>query len=419
MIPEAPSGDVGFDVAGGDPDGISAAAAIHSDAADMLQMHAAVVAGAASSLDSAWQGQAAGSYQQLSQVVHSRFDLASDGARTAAAGLQQWADELSRCQHAGKVAMRECEDWLKQQQHWYYQLQDAERELTNAQSQLAAVTAPNPFTGTPPSAPSSSAGPFGNPLSPGSLSAGAIASAKSAVADAQHDVAVAKAKLKEATEQVLEWQAKGRRAWDEAMDAAETATGMLNGIRVTPPPVAGFSRGEPTIRPSEPWYDHVLDIAGDVAGGVAAVAGVTTALTFWVPGVGEVAAATAGAAGGAQASIDWIKVLAHDPNASVGDSAIDTVLAVPGVAEIKGIGDAPEGLASLKGPEGLTGALKDHPVGLSKAVSGTLDGSVGSYGAGTTAKSTAQTLGSDPVEVHGAPAKASPVLAGAGGGAGR
>ena len=53
--------------------------------------------------------------------------------------------------------------------------------------------------------------------------------------------------------------------WDDAMEAAETATGMMNGIRVTPPPVAGFSRGEPTIKPSEPWYDHVLDIAGNVA----------------------------------------------------------------------------------------------------------------------------------------------------------
>jgi uncharacterized protein YukE len=417
MIPEAPAGPAGgtgFDVANGDPDQLSAAAAIHSDAADMLEMHGAVVAGAASSLDSAWQGQAAGSYQQLSQVVHSRFNLAASGARTAAAGLRQWAAELERCQHAGKVAMRECEDWLKQQQHWFFQLQNAEQQLTNAQAQLTAVSAPNPFTHTFPGGGSST-----NPLSPGSLAAGAIASAKDAVAAAEHDVTVAKAKLKEATEQVLEWQAKGHRAWDDAMDAAETATGMLNGIRVTPPPVAGFSRGEPTIKPSEPWYDHVLDIAGDVFGGVAAVAGVATALTFWIPGVGEVAAGTAGVAGLAQAGTDWAKVLAHDPNASVGESAVDTVLAVPGAAEIKGVGEAPEGLASLKGPEGLTGALKESPVGVSKVVSGTLDGAAGSYGAGATAKSTGETLHSDPVEVHGNPAKATPVLAGAAGGAGR
>jgi hypothetical protein len=417
MIPQAPSGDVGFDVAGGDPDGISAAAAIHSDAADMLEMHATVVAGAASSLDSAWQGQAAGSYQQLSQVVHSRFNLAASGARTAAAGLQQWADELARCQHAGKAAMQECEHWLKQQQHWYFQLQDAQQRLTNAQAQLTAVSAPNPFTGAAPATPSLAANPLSSPL--GSLSSAAIANAKTAVADAEHDVAVAKAKLKEATEQVLEWQAKGRRAWDDAMTAAETATGMLNGIRVTPPPLAGFGRGEPTIKPSEPWYDHVLDIAGDVAGGVAAVAGVTTALTFWIPGVGEVAAATAGAAGVTEAGVDWFKVAVHDPGASVSGSVVDTVLAVPGAAEIKCIGDAPEGLASLKGPEGLTGALKEHPVGVKKVVSGTLDGVAGSYSAGATAKGTAETLHSGSVEVPGEPANASPVLAGAAGGAGR
>lgn len=411
MIPEAPAGPAGgtgFDVANGDPDQLTAAAAIHSDAADMLEMHAAVVSGAASSLDSAWQGQAAGSYQQLSQVVHSRFNLAASGARTAAAGLRQWAAELERCQHAGKVAMRECEDWLKQQQHWFFQLQDAERELTNAQAQLTAVSAPNPFTHTFPGGGSST-----NPLSPGSLAAGAIASAKSAVEQAEHAVVVAKAKLKEATEQVLEWQAKGHRAWDDAMAAAETATGTLNGIRVTPPPVAGFARGEPTVKPSEPWYDHVLDIAGDVAGGVAAVAGVATALTFWIPGVGEVAAGTAGVAGLTEAGTDWAKVALHDPNASVGESAVDTVLAVPGASEIKGLGEAPEGLASLKGPEGLTGALKESPVGVSKVVSGTLDGAAGSYSAGAAAKSTGETLHSDPVDVDGNPAKATPVLAGA------
>jgi hypothetical protein len=387
--PAGPAGGAGFDVAAGDPDQLSAAAAIHSDAADMLEMHAAVVSGAASSLDSAWQGQAAGSYQQLSQVVHSRFNVAASGARNAAAGLRQWAAELERCQHAGKAAMQECEHWLKQQQHWFFQLQDAEQQLTNAQAQLTAVSAPNPLTSTFPAAPAPGAGPLSNPLAPGSLAAGAIASAKSAVAQAEHDVAVAKAKLKEATEQVLEWQAKGHRAWDDAMAAAETATGMLNGIRVTPPPVAGFARGEPSISPSEPWYDHVLDIAGNVAGGVAAVAGVTTALTFWIPGVGEVAAGTAGIAGLVQAGTDWGKVLAGDPNASVGESAVDTVLAVPGAAEIKGLGEAPEGLASLKGPEGLTGALRESPVGVRKVVSGTLDGAAGSYSAGATAKSAA------------------------------
>jgi hypothetical protein len=412
MIPEAPAGPAGgtgFDVANGDPDQLSAAAAIHSDAADMLEMHAAVVSGAASSLDSAWQGQAAGSYQQLSQVVHSRFNLAASGARTAAAGLRQWADELERCQHAGKVAMRECEDWLKQQQHWFFQLQDAEQQLTNAQAQLTAVSAPNPFTHTFPGGGSST-----NPLSPGSLAAGAIASAKSAVAAAEHDVVVAKAKLKEATEQVLQWQAKGHRAWDDAMAAAETATGTLNGIRVTPPPVAGFSRGEPTIKPSEPWYDHVLDIAGDVAGGVAAVAGVTTALTFWIPGVGEVAAATAGVAGGAEAGVDWFKVGVGDPGSSVGEAAVDTVLSVPGVADLRDVGEIPEGLASLSS-KGLTKALAEHEVGVSKVVSGTLSGTAGSYGAGATLKGAGDSPHPGPVEAHGNPAKVAPVLAGAGG----
>lgn len=412
MIPDQPpSTDPGFNVAGGDPNALSAAAAIHSDAADMLAMHAAVVSGAASSLDSSWQGQAAGSYQQLSQIVHSRFNLAADGARTAAAGLRQWSEELDRCQRAGKAAMQECEHWLKQQQHWFFQLQDAQRALTTAQAQLSAVSAPNPLTGAAPAAPAPGSNPMANPFSP--ISAVAIASARNAVTSAEHDVIVAKGKLKEATEQVLIWQRKGHQAWDDATTAAEQATGLLDGIRVTPPPLAGFSRTEPTVSRPLPWYDEALNIAGDVVGGVAAVAGVATALTFWIPGVGEVSAATAGAAGATEAGIDWAKVAVDDPGASVSGAVVDTVLAAPGLSDVRDVGDAPSGLASL-GSKGLGGSLADNPVAVSRAVSGTVSGAAGAYGAGATIKGAQDAAGAGSVDVHGDPAKAGAVLAGTG-----
>jgi uncharacterized protein YukE len=428
MIPGAPSMDPGFAVAGGDPGAISTAAAIHGDAADMLEMHAAVVAGAASSLDSAWQGQAASSYQQLSGVVHRRFNLAADGARTVAAGLREWSAELERCQRAGRTAMHECEYWLKQQQHWFFQLKDAEQALVTAQAQLSTVSAPNPFTGAtpgagpaPPLAPAPGASdPLGSPFS--SLAAVAITNAHNAVTAAQHDVTVAQGKLREATREVLEWQGKGRQAWEDAMTAAERATGTLGSIQVTPPPLAGLPRSEPTFSKPEPWYDQALNIADDVAGGVAAVAGVATALTFWMPGVGEVSAVTAEAAGGAQVGLDWLKVVVDDPEASVTGSIVDTaLLGASGVADVAASGEkavtGAEGAATTAAARSAAAAAKNREM-TGKALGGVLNGLEGTYGAGTTVQGTEASLNPAPVAVPGSPAEAGRVLAGAGAGHG-
>ena len=418
MIPAGPSMDPGFQIPGGDPGQISAAAAIHSDAADMLQMHAAVVAGAATSLESGWQGQAASSYQQLSQVVHSRFNLAADGARTVAAGLRQWADELERCQRAGRAAMHECEYWLKEQQHWFFQLKDAERALAAARAQLATVSAPNPLTGASPAAPPapplapSYGGPFANPFP--ALAAAAIADARNAVTSAEHDVTVAQGKLRQATEQVLEWQAKGRQAWQDAEAAAAQATGTLGSIQVTPPPLAGFSRSEPTFTKPEPWYDQALNVADDIAGGVAAVAGVATALTFWVPGVGEVSAATAAAAGFTQAGLDWAKVAVDDPGASTETAIVDSALAVaPKVVDATVLKGPQDGAEATQGLSAGERAVRDNQEATRKALGGVMDGLEGTYGTGTTVKGTEGDLNPDPVAVGGSPSRAEPVLAGA------
>lgn len=225
--------DPGVQVAPGDPHAISGAAAWHSELADSLELQHGVVTGTASSVISTWNGEAAGSYQQLASVVGSHFLLAAGSARTAAEALFRYAAELERCQQEGTQALHQAEHWLGEQVRWQTKLTAAQTAITTAQGQIFAaqqsmytVLGPNPL-----------APPTVNPAAAAELHA-----AEAALRRAQADQRTAQRELQHCEHEVLRWQARGRQIWGEAVQAGEQATGYTADINVAPPPLAGWIR---------------------------------------------------------------------------------------------------------------------------------------------------------------------------------
>lgn len=216
----------GFEVAPGDPAQISMAAAAHQDVADALELHEATVRGTAGELFSEWDGEAANAYQTLSQDMSIAYLDAAGIARTSAGALSKFSTTLEQCQKAGAQALHETEYWLEQQVIWQGKLDDANTAIKNAES---AIT----------NAQGMSTGRFGF------MGQADEATARQALASAQADQHTATKKLADAKEQVILWEARGRFAWDEAMAAAQRASGIIGSLDITPPPLAGWNVNTP------------------------------------------------------------------------------------------------------------------------------------------------------------------------------
>ncbi|HWF54721.1 MAG TPA: hypothetical protein VG223_08845 [Solirubrobacteraceae bacterium] len=221
--------DAGFEVAPGDPDQISQAAAAHAELANVLEYQYGEIKGAAGSVTSAWNGAAAQSYQSLSSYVADHYIRAGETANQVAQGLQTYAQILRQCQDDGKVAMRQTEQWIEEEAMWAKKLVEAQQAITAAQTTITD---------------NSSA--LYDPHGAGAFSPSIDATAHAAVLTAQGQLQQAEADARTAAfqvdycrKEVLRWQQRGRRAWEEAMQAAESATGVVD-IHVTPPPLAGF-----------------------------------------------------------------------------------------------------------------------------------------------------------------------------------
>jgi hypothetical protein len=222
--------DPGVQVATGDPGAIQNAADWHSNLADQFDQHAGTVSGAASSVASSWQGEAAASYQDLSTIVANHFHSAAATSRTAAASLRRYATELERCQREGQRALQEAEHWLTEQTTWQGKLDDANKAVHTAQGQVHdAQTALTTATAMGPK---------------GAAAAGAAATrlhtAQDALTKAQDDQRKAQNHLDEATHQLAHWRRRGLQIWHEAQDAAIRATGELEPLSVPAPPLAGI-----------------------------------------------------------------------------------------------------------------------------------------------------------------------------------
>lgn len=238
--------DPGFSVAGGEPGQISQAAAWHQELADAFELHQATISGAASSVLATWDGEAARSYGQLSSVVAAHFGNAAAQSRGAATALQRYATELQRTQREGAIALVETEHWLIEQTQWQTKLDAANRAITAAQGEIATArtTLSNPL--------------MTGPFSPTTQSAAQaqLSVAQAALRQAQEDQRTAQRRLRDAEQQALLWQGRGRRAWDDAMTAAQQATGSVDAIEITPPPLAGWAVADRFNTPAAPATHH-------------------------------------------------------------------------------------------------------------------------------------------------------------------
>jgi hypothetical protein len=328
--------DPGFSVADGDPGEISQAAAWHQELADAFELHQATISGAASSVLATWNGEAARSYGQLSTVLAAHFGNAAEQSRGAAAVLQRYAAELQRTQHEGAIALVETEHWLIEQNRWQTKLDAANRAITAAQVEITAAQTmlSNPL--------------MTGPFSPVTQSAAQtqLSVAQAALRQAQEDQRIAQRGLSHAEQEALLWQARGRRAWDDAMTAAQQATGSVDAIQITPPPLAGWAVPDRFNTPPPPAKHHggggfFSDPLGTLEH--LALRGAGTVISSSIPGlilsgVSRLTGKTVGMCVGGSASDGWNVTgsLCYDATPS-GQSGI-TVTAGGGLGGPPGIG---------------------------------------------------------------------------------
>jgi hypothetical protein len=218
-------GGGGVQVAPGDPGQLTAAAQAHAELSNMLEYHYSTIVGTANSVLGTWNGEAATAYQTLSRFVGQHYQRAGQTAGEVAAGLQLYASVLEECQEEGKHALTMAEHWLEEENQWANKLAAAENEVQAAQNAISQDS---------------------NPLFSGPFSGMSHAQAGAAVAAAGQQLAQAEGAVRTATfqveyckKQVIHWQTQGRYWWDQAEQAAESATGVTD-IHITPPPLAGY-----------------------------------------------------------------------------------------------------------------------------------------------------------------------------------
>jgi hypothetical protein len=218
-----------FQVASGDPARLAQAAVWHLELADALELHGASIRGTAGQLIGSWNGEAASSYQRLSELMWAQFETSSGEARTAAAGLRRYAVELERCQHEGTIALHQAEHWLGEQDLWTTRLEAAQSAVQRAQAQLSGLAAQSAT------------------LHP-TVALAMDRADQSALACAQAQEAHARQELKHAMQQVILWEGRGRLAWLDALQAAHQAGAIADGVQIDPPPLAGWAvPGDPAL----------------------------------------------------------------------------------------------------------------------------------------------------------------------------
>jgi hypothetical protein len=235
-------GATGIQLATGDSTAILSSGIQLSHLGQMLEDHSSVVQETAGLLAPVWSGQAAGGYQELSSVVHAHFRAAAATSRTASAALRRYSAELDRCQHEGKVAVAQAEACLKEVHDQTALLRAAQVAEGVAQGALSAAQAQ--------ATAARAAGPIGAPLASAADTQATVEQRR--LRTAQADIQKATRALTHAHEELTVWQGRGRRAWQEAQDAADQATGSLQALTIAPPPVAGVA-AIPLLSPTPPY----------------------------------------------------------------------------------------------------------------------------------------------------------------------
>ncbi|MDQ6776956.1 MAG: hypothetical protein M3071_12250 [Actinomycetota bacterium] len=235
-------GATGIQVATGDSRTLLSSGIQLSHLGQMLEDHSSVVRETAGLLAPLWSGQAAGGYQELSSIVHAHFRAAAATSRAAAAALRRYSAELDRCQHEGTLAVRQAEACLREIHDQTALLRAAQITEGVAQGALSAAQAQ--------ATAARAAGPIGAPVASAANAQATVEQGR--LRTAQADIQKATRALTHAHEELAMWQGRGRRAWEEAQNAADQATGSLQALSIAPPPLAGVA-AIPLLSPAPPY----------------------------------------------------------------------------------------------------------------------------------------------------------------------
>jgi hypothetical protein len=255
----APTPGVGFGIATGDTGSLGQAYGQLSTLGSRLDEYSGHVAATAASVGPSWTGAAANSYQQLSDLISAHFRDAAETSRTAAATIGRYRDELDRCQREGMTATREAERCLLEIKTQTSRLHAAQTAATQAQNALSAA-----FN-------AGSAARAAGPLGVVSAAAADVqaSAARVGLAGAQSDALAAQRALERAREELKLWQGRGRAAWQDAQTAADQASGTLQALVITPPPLAGIPPFAPLTATAPPGLRRgpVITPGGSLPGG--------------------------------------------------------------------------------------------------------------------------------------------------------
>jgi hypothetical protein len=222
MIPVDP----GVSAPTGDPGAVAAAAGWHESLGDYLETTASTISYAVGSLaGTSWDGEAARSYATLGVLVGEHFSTAAGTARTAAATLRRYAKELETLQKEGVQAVDHTVHWMQKKTRDDATLIKATLAVGNAQNAVDTATRTLAASAAP-----------GGAVAAASAQ---LPGAQAALQQAQADERAAQRAVQDDDHQILHWQQRARQVWQEAQNAAATATGSLEPLAVAPPPLAG------------------------------------------------------------------------------------------------------------------------------------------------------------------------------------
>lgn len=228
MIPVDP----GVSAPTGDPDSLLAAASWHENLASHFETTATMLQFTRGSLSGEnWSGEAASSYQNLTGLVIGHFSQAAMTASAAAAALRRYGSKLLLLQQEGVAAVKQVVHWMTVRAADQKKLAEAQADVTTAQNAVSgAQSAINSYV------------PHGGPgavTAQVNAQAQQLRQAQAALETAQTAERAAEKAVDHDDHQVLAWQTKARLIWHEAQNEAALATGSLEPLEVSPPPLAG------------------------------------------------------------------------------------------------------------------------------------------------------------------------------------
>ena len=324
-------GSVTFVVAPGDPSALRGAAVWHEQVSEQMGAHADTIGNVAAQATSRWSGDAAASYAELSTRMHAAFKAGEYRAGDTAQMLHSISGQLAHYQDEGKHALKQATHWVEVTTKDIKAALKCQTDYENAKTELANARAHMTFAGRQTGYDSV------DPTELGGMQT-QVAAAETKVQNTRHALEQAAFLVHEDNQTIDYWNRVGAQAWEDARQAVQQLISIPVGP-ITPPPMPGTPV---LVPPPASTLQQTLGWVQDVLTDLATVAGVATAFTFWIPGVGEVTGTVAAGAGAVSAATGWMQYF--DGSGSLEDALIDSggALAGGGSKFLDGLGNGLE-----------------------------------------------------------------------------